>query len=189
MQPPRRAPRGGLNYRISWKRYLPLVPREGPCGGEHSYQFYVHHRISSFRCERNRFMCVSTTRPPCTLYRNGFVWIGYDQPPAGQRRVIPRFRNTGDCRACHFFLTGYLCRRNDGVQRFGPFRSAMDCGLHADARGRERGLAYLSLTRSESGCEVTDIGAAGPLEVIHSAYGCFTKDAGAKNGTPCTFPE
>ena len=74
------------------------------------------------------------------------------------------------------------------MQQVGRFLSAVDRCLHADAGRREQVSHTGSLTQTESGCEVTDIQAFGPLEDILMAIGCLTKDAGAKSGTPfCVF--
>ena len=95
-----------------------------------------------------------------------------------------------DCKPCHFVFNGDIYAGGMMVYNGSAGSDQRWIVVFTQMPGGENGVWHTrSLTQTENGCEVTDIDAVGPLEVILPAYGCFTKDAGVQSGTPFAFSE
>ena len=93
-----------------------------------------------------------------------------------------------DCKPCHFVFDGDIYAGGMMVYNGSAGSKQRWTVVFTRMPGGENGIWHtMSLTQTERGCEVTDIEAVGPIEVILPADGCFTNDAGTKNGTPFAF--
>lgn len=94
-----------------------------------------------------------------------------------------------DCKPCHFVFDGDIYaggmmvynRSADSPRKWTVIFTRMPGG---------EGIWHTRSVRQTGGdCDVTDVEAVGPVEVIMPAYACFTKDEGSASGTPFSFSD
>ncbi|MDD1683479.1 MAG: hypothetical protein LUO98_06560 [Methanoregula sp.] len=95
-----------------------------------------------------------------------------------------------DCKPCHFIFDGDIFAGGVMVFNGSADTSRKWTVVFTRMPGGENGIWHTrSIQQTGNGCNVKDVEAVGPLEVILPTYACFTKDAGRESGTPFSFSD